>query len=100
MKILSKRVNQSMRNLFRTKTFLKEYKKIRFTDKLYTKYVLYVSTLLQEKRLPKEALDHSLKGDYSGYREFHISGDLLVVYMVEEDTLKLIRIGSHSEIFR
>ena len=88
-----------MLNLFRAKTFLKEYKKIKFTDKLYTKYVIYISILLEEKKLPPEALDHALKGNYSGYREFHISGDLLVIYMIEDKTLKLIRIGSHSEIF-
>ncbi|HIP47256.1 MAG TPA: type II toxin-antitoxin system YafQ family toxin [Campylobacterales bacterium] len=88
-----------MLNLFRTKTFLKEYKKIKFTDKLYTKYVVYISTLLQKELLPPQALDHSLKGNYTGYREFHISGNLLVVYMIEDETLKLIRIGSHSEIF-
>jgi mRNA interferase YafQ len=88
-----------MLNLFRTKTFLKEYKKIKFTDKLYTKYVIYISTLLEEKTLPPQALDHSLKGNYTGYREFHISGDLLVIYMIEDGILKLIRIGTHSEIF-
>jgi mRNA interferase YafQ len=88
-----------MLNLFRTKTFLKEYKKIKFTDKLYTKYVIYVSKLLEERSLPPEALDHPLRGNYAGYREFHISGDLLVIYMIEEDTLKLIRIGTHSELF-
>ena len=88
-----------MLNLFRAKTFLKEYKKIKFTDKLYRKYVVYVTTLLEKQTLPPEALDHSLKGNFSGYREFHISGDLLVVYIIEDETLKLIRIGSHSEIF-
>jgi mRNA interferase YafQ len=88
-----------MLNLFRTKTFLKEYKKVRFTDKHYTKYVVYVSTLLEGRTLPVEAHDHSLKGNFAGYREFHVSGDLLVVYMVEDETLKLIRIGSHSEVF-
>jgi len=55
--------------------------------------------LLEGRTLPPVALDHSLKGNFIGYREFHVSGDLLVVYMVEDETLKLIRIGSHSEIF-
>ena len=89
-----------MLTLFRTKTFLKEYKKIKFTDKLYQKYLLYISLLLHEKDLPTQALDHCLKGDYTAYREFHISGDLLIIYTVEEDTLKLIRIGTHSQLFK
>jgi len=31
-----------MLKLFRTKTFLKEYRKIKFSDKLYLKYVVYL----------------------------------------------------------
>ena len=88
-----------MLKLFRTKTFLKEYRKIKFTDKLYLKYVVYITTLLKEESLPKEAKDHPLKGNYSDYREFHISGDLLLIYRVEDEILKLVRIGSHSELF-
>jgi len=75
-----------MLNLFRTKTYLKDYKKIKFSDKLYTKYVLYVSTLLKEQPLPQEALDHQLKGNMKDYRELHISGDLLIIYKIEENT--------------
>jgi mRNA interferase YafQ len=88
-----------MLKLFRTKTFLKEYRKIKFTDKLYLKYVLYITTLLKEESLPQEAKDHALKGNYANYREFHISGNLLLIYRIEDDTLKLVRIGSHSELF-
>jgi mRNA interferase YafQ len=88
-----------MLTLFRTKTFLKEYRKIKFSDKLYLKYVIYITTLLKEESLPKEAKDHALKGEYSKYREFHISGDLLLIYIVENGILKLVRIGSHSELF-
>jgi len=88
-----------MLKLFRTKTFLKEYRKIKFTDKLYLKYVVYITTLLKEESLPQEAKDHPLKGNYSDYREFHISGDLLLIYRVEDEILKLVRIGSHSELF-
>lgn len=88
-----------MLKLFRAKTFLKDYRKIKFTDKLYLKYVLFVSTLLKEETLPPEARDHALKGVFQEYREFHVSGDLLVIYCIEDETLKLIRIGSHSELF-
>jgi mRNA interferase YafQ len=89
-----------MLNLFRTKTFLKEYSKVKFTDKLYFKYVVYIATLLKEEKLPVEALDHSLKGKYLDYREFHISGDLLLIYKIENSLLQLIRIGTHSQLFK
>lgn len=89
-----------MLNLFRTKTFLKDYSKVKFTDKLYVKYVVFVTTLLKEELLPQEARDHSLTGKFSEYREFHISGDLLVIYKVGNNTLQLIRIGTHAQLFK
>lgn len=33
------------------------------------------------------------------YREFHISGDLLIIYIIEDGYLKLIRIGTHAQLF-
>ena len=89
-----------MLDLFRTKTYLKDYRKIKFSDKHYLKYVTYISLLLNEQKLPPEAKEHQLTGNYSGYREFHISGDLLIIYKIENRILKLIRIGSHSELFK
>jgi len=88
-----------MLNLFRSKTFLKDYRQVKFSDKLYLKYVLFITALLKEEPLPPEAKDHSLQGNLKGHREFHISGDLLVLYRIEEGTLKLIRIGTHAQLF-
>jgi len=88
-----------MLSLYRGKVFIKEYKKVKFTDKLYLKYLLFTGALLREEPLPPEAKDHPLKGNFSNYRELHISGDLLLVYRIKDDTLQLIRINSHSEIF-
>jgi len=86
--------------LFRTKTFKKDYQKLQMADSQYVKYIKYLSLLLDEKELPIEARDHELIGNYSGFKEFHIGGDLLVVYCVEDDIIRLTRIGTHSQIFR
>ena len=88
-----------MLKLFRTKTFKKDYSKQNLSDKHYEKYIHFVSLLLQEKQLPQEALDHNLEGDYKGFREFHVSGDLLVIYLIEDGYLKLTRFGTHSQLF-
>lgn len=88
-----------MLNIFRTKTYLKEYRKIKFSDKHYTKYISYLGLLLNDIKLPPEALDHPLKGNYESFYEFHVSGDVLVLYLIEDGYLKLIRIGSHSQVF-
>ncbi len=86
--------------LFRTKTFKKEYLKTKMTDTQYMKYLKYIVTLLEEKQLPAESKDHSLTGEYTGFREFHIGGDLLVIYIVEDDIVRLTRIGTHSQLFK
>jgi len=56
--------------------------------------------ILNRQELPKEAKDHQLKGELKDFREFHISGDLVVLYRIKNDTLQLLRIGSHNEIFK
>ena len=88
-----------MLKLFRTKIFIKDYKKAKLSDQHYSKYIQYLSLLLKEQVLPQEALDHALKGDYKSFREFHISGDMLIIYIVEDNYLKLVRIGTHSQLF-
>ena len=83
----------------RHKSFLKDLKKVTLSDKHFSKYIVYISKLIEGITLPIEALNHLLKGKYGGYHEFHISGDVLVIYKIINDELWLIRIGSHSELF-
>ena len=88
------------RKLARAKSFIKDYEKRRLTDQHYSKFVVLVGKLLSCEDLPIEAKDHSLKGEWTGFREFHVSGDLLVIYAIENGLLKLVRIGTHSELFK
>ncbi len=87
-------------NLFRTKTFKKEYARTKITDTQYVKYLKYLVLLLEGNGLPLESRDHALSGEYIGFREFHIGGDLLVIYAIVDDILRLTRIGTHSQLFK
>lgn len=60
-----------------------------------------VLILYNEKPLPPKNNDHALSGNYSGFRECHITPDWLLIYKVEKDilTLSLTRTGTHSELF-
>ena len=87
------------RKLVRHKGFKKDFSKVRFSDDAYSKYIIYIGRLLSRESLPLEAKDHQLKGEWKDFREFHLSGDLLVIYRIEEDILELARIGTHSQLF-
>ena len=82
-----------------TRGFRRDINNLRFSNEHYVKYVIYLSKLLSKELLPPEALDHALKGEWQDFREFHISGDLLVIYRIDGDVVSLARIGTHSELF-
>lgn len=89
-----------MLKLKRHKLFVKDFARATMSEQHYVKYIIYLSNILKQESLPQEALDHQLQGEYSDFRELHISGDLLLIYRVADDTLELIRIGSHSQLFK
>jgi len=86
--------------LIRAKSFLKDYEKKRLSDQHYTKFIIVLGKLLNNEILSDEYLDHELKGNWSNYRELHISGDLLLIYKKTENEIILVRIGTHSQLFK
>lgn len=58
-------------------------------------------TLLSKgEELPEKYKDHQLVGPLKDFREIHLRPDLLLIYQISEDTLILLRLGSHSELFK
>ena len=56
--------------------------------------------LANDKPLEPRHFDHNLTGNWINYRECHIKPDLLLIYSKPDaDTLRLVRLGSHSELF-
>ena len=49
--------------------------------------------------LPPKNRDHSLIGNYAGYRECHIQPDWLLIYQQSETELLLYRTGTHADLF-
>ena len=85
--------------LFKTNQFKRSYKKLQLTDSQDQAFIDVVYKLLNSVVLDKKYSDHFLKGDYSGFKECHIKPDLLLIYKIEDDVLKLVDIGSHSDLF-
>ena len=62
-----------------------------------------VKELMNDRALDAKHRDHALSGDYDGVRECHIEPDWLLIYdkdgSVRGGSLRLIRTGSHSDLF-
>jgi mRNA interferase YafQ len=86
--------------LIQTKNFTKDLQKIKMSDKHFTRFVQILSCLSRSETLPEDAKDHALKGEWDDFRECHISGDLLLIYQQVGETIKLVRMGSHSQLFK
>lgn len=69
------------------------YKEVLEIDKI-------TQSLLKNQPLEPKYKDHKLVGDLKAYRECHIKPDLVLVYKFSLDTLHLVRIGSHSDLFK
>lgn len=62
-----------------------------------------ITIIASEQPLPQKYKDHALTNskNYKDVRECHIEPDWLLIYKIYNDTLilKLIRTGSHSDLF-
>ena len=81
--------------------FKKDYKRIvkRGYDVALLEEV--INQLANKIPLPKKYKDHSLSGNYVGFRECHITPDWLLIYQIDDNELilYLTRTGSHSDLF-
>lgn len=56
--------------------------------------------LAEGEDIPSEFKPHLLRGNWKNYMECHVGEDyLLIWYDKEDNVIKLVRLGSHSELF-
>lgn len=84
-----------------SKKFRKDWKKIK-NNKNFNEdeFESLVDVLLSGKSLDPKYRDHSLSGDMKDCRECHIKSDLLLIYQINSEELILMRLGSHSDLFK
>ena len=93
-----------MRTIERVSAFKRDFKRVKATPR-HSKDIdqllsAVVEKLLVDETLPPRNRDHELSGNWKGYRECHLKPDLLLIYRKPDaDTLRLARLGSHSELF-
>ena len=92
-----------MRTVSRTGKFKKDYKreaKGQHRATLDADLLAAISLLATDQILPERFHDHPLTGEYTNHRECHLKPDLLLIYKKPDDqTLRLVRVGSHSDLF-
>ena len=91
-----------MRRIERTTQFKRDYKreqKGKYKRYLETALISVLEFLVIDRALPEKYCDHALTGQWKEFRDCHIRPDLLLIYEKPNvEILRLIRLGSHSEL--
>jgi mRNA interferase YafQ len=92
-----------MRAIEWTTAFRRDYKRTKATPRHKEIEILLpeiVGLLAEDRPLQARYRDHALGGNWKDHRECHLKPDLLLIYKrPDKDTLRLVRMGSHAELF-
>lgn len=84
-----------------SKQFKKDLKRYQNKPKQIAQLKEVLSKLKENGIVPKECKPHMLIGEYRGFMECHIESDTLLIWLDEtENQIRLVRLGSHSELFK
>ena len=91
-----------MRTIERTTQFKRDYQresKGRHRASLDANLAPVVEALANDQPLAPRQHDHALSGEWADHRDCHVKPDLVLIYQKPDvDTLRLVRLGSHSEL--
>ena len=91
-----------MREIKYTNRFKRDYKRekaSRLGKKLDAILMEAVALLAVDQPLPRRYFDNPLSGEWGDHRDCHIKPDLVLIYRKpDDDSLELVRLGSHSEL--
>ncbi len=89
-----------MRTIEHTGAFKRDFKRVQATPKHRDVEAILVPVfqlLMTDQSLPPRFWDHALTGNWKDHRDCHIKPDLVLIYRKpDDDTLQLVRLGSHS----
>ena len=91
-----------MRKIERTSQFKRDYKREargQHRTSLDAGLVPLLVALADDQPLEPRHHAHALSGDWKDHRDCHVKPDLVLIYQKPDaDTLRLVRLGSHSEL--
>jgi mRNA interferase YafQ len=91
-----------MRELKYTTRFKRDYRREKsgpYSKKLDALLMEVVNLLADDTPLPHRNFDHLLSGEWNDHHDCHIRPDLVLIYRKpDNESLELVRLGSHSEL--
>lgn len=89
-----------MNTLKLTSQFKNDLKRYKYKIEIIDKLEVLLKLLVNGQPIPAENKPHILTGNYRGYMECHVESDTLLIWWDKEECIiKLVRFGSHSELF-
>lgn len=89
-----------MKTVIRSTRFKKDFKRYINKPEKVEGLRRIVQHLEQTGKVPIEYNPHKLHGIYESCMECHIENDFLLIWIDEEtQTIKLLRLGTHHELF-
>ena len=91
-----------MRTIERTTKFKRDLKrelKGRYRATVDADLIALLKLLAFDRPIDARYRDHALSGNWVDHRDCHLRPDLVLIYRKPDDeTLQLVRLGSHSEL--
>lgn len=89
-------------DLSRSTKFKQDYKKAVMQRRNLDILTTVVDALRHRKPIATKFRDHALSNNWVNHRELHLTPDWLLIYTIDKvnNTLTLVRLGSHAEIFK
>jgi mRNA interferase YafQ len=85
-----------MKKIETTRQFDKDLKKLGLISEL----IDVLHALINGLPVAEKYKDHALQGNLRQYRECHLKPDLLLAYQITDDSVKLIAIDNHNNLFK
>lgn len=83
-----------------TTQFKRDLKRYKHNKDLLLALEDVLNYLAEEGNVPSKYLPHSLIGDYKACMECHVLNDFLLIWIDKtKPMIKLLRLGSHSELY-
>lgn len=83
-----------------TRKYIKDLKKTKLNLTQNIALNRCVQALKNKITIPISARNKKLYGEWLGYKEVSIGWDLRVIYKLHEQQLELVRIGTHTQLFK